>query len=54
MVTAGASKLDSLRTQIRSWSSVKQDILRHLKYDGECLATTMVDGIVKLRRELAV
>jgi hypothetical protein len=31
------------RGGIRSWASVRKDILNHLKEDAECLATTMVD-----------
>lgn len=31
------------RGGIRSWSSVRSDILAHIKQDASCLATTMVD-----------
>lgn len=31
------------RGGIRSWASVREDILDHLKEDPQCLATTMVD-----------
>lgn len=31
------------RGGIRAWSGVRKDIVRHLKQDRECVATTMVD-----------
>lgn len=31
------------RGGIRPWPSVKRDIIAHLRNDGECIATTMVD-----------
>jgi hypothetical protein len=39
----GNSRLRSRRGGIRAWSAVRQDILRHLREDPDCLATTMVD-----------
>lgn len=39
----GNTRLRSRRGGIRSWSSVRADILRHLLEDRACLATTMVD-----------
>lgn len=39
----GNARLRSRRGGIRSWISVRADILRHLKEDQGCLATTMVD-----------
>jgi hypothetical protein len=39
----GNARLREKRGGLRSWSTVKKDILNHLKEDTECLATTMVD-----------
>jgi hypothetical protein len=39
----GNARLRSHRGGIRGWDSVRGDILRHLKEDRQCLATTMVD-----------
>ncbi|MBC8431425.1 MAG: DUF4276 family protein [Desulfobacterales bacterium] len=39
----GNARLRDRRGGIRAWSSVRKDILRHLKEDPGCLATTMVD-----------
>jgi hypothetical protein len=39
----GNSRQRSRRGGIRSWETVRGDILRHLKEDPNCLATTMVD-----------
>lgn len=39
----GNARQRDRRGGIRPWPSVKQDIVRHLKQDGGCLATTMVD-----------
>jgi len=39
----GSARLRDHRGGIRAWSSVRSDILRHLKEDSGCLATTMVD-----------
>ena len=39
----GNARQRDRRGGIRAWPSVKQDILRHLKQDEGCLATTMVD-----------
>jgi hypothetical protein len=39
----GNARLRSRRGGIRAWPSVKSDILRHLKEDLGCAATTMVD-----------
>jgi uncharacterized protein DUF4276 len=39
----GNSRLRVRRGGIRPWTSVKRDIVRHLKEDRHCLATTMVD-----------
>jgi hypothetical protein len=39
----GNPRLRSRRGGIRSWESVKSDILRHLKQDPGAIATTMVD-----------
>src|SRR5690242_17307422 len=39
----GNSRLRVRRGGIRAWSSVKKDILLHLKQDQQCIATTMVD-----------
>jgi len=39
----GNSRQRSHRGGVRAWSSVRVDILKHLRYDRDCLATTMVD-----------
>lgn len=39
----GNSRQRSHRGGVRAWSSVRTDILNHLRSDRECLATTMVD-----------
>lgn len=39
----GNARLRSRRGGIRAWSTVRQDILKHLKEDAACLTTTMVD-----------
>lgn len=39
----GNARLRDRRGGIRAWSSVKKDILNHLKDDLNCLSTTMVD-----------
>jgi hypothetical protein len=39
----GNSRLRLRRGGIRSWSSVKKDIVSHLKEDQHCIATTMLD-----------
>lgn len=39
----GNSRLRDRRGGIRAWSAVRKDILNHLKYDPNCLSTTMVD-----------
>lgn len=39
----GNARQRDRRGGIRPWPGVKQDILRHLKHDAGCLATTMVD-----------
>jgi hypothetical protein len=39
----GNARLRENRGGIRAWSTVKKDILNHLKEDIDCLATTMVD-----------
>ena len=39
----GNSRQRERRGGIRAWTTVKRDIVRHLKEDPECLATTMVD-----------
>jgi hypothetical protein len=39
----GNSRQRSRRGGVRAWSSVRVDILNHLRSDRECLATTMVD-----------
>ena len=39
----GNARLRERRGGIRAWSTVKIDILNHLKEDSGCLATTMVD-----------
>ncbi|GAI36844.1 unnamed protein product [marine sediment metagenome] len=46
----GNSRQRDRRGGIRAWSTVKKDILTHLKEDPMCLATTMVDyyGLPKI------
>jgi len=39
----GNARLRLRRGGIRGWSTVREDIVRHLKQDSGCLATTMVD-----------
>lgn len=39
----GNSRNRNRRGGIRSWGSVREDIIKHLKEDPHCLATTMVD-----------
>jgi hypothetical protein len=39
----GNARLRENRGGIRAWSTVKKDLLNHLKEDTDCLATTMVD-----------
>jgi hypothetical protein len=39
----GNARLRSRRGGIKAWSVVKQDIIKHLKEDRRCIATTMVD-----------
>jgi len=39
----GNARLREKRGGIRAWSSVKKDIVNHLKEDSDCLATMMVD-----------
>lgn len=39
----GNARLREKRGGIRAWSTVKKDILNHLKEDSGCLATMMVD-----------
>ena len=39
----GNSRLRDRRGGIRAWPSVRGDILRHLKEDRRCIATTIVD-----------
>ena len=39
----GNARLRRRRCGIRPWPSVKQDIVEHLKQDGGCITTTMVD-----------
>jgi len=39
----GNSRLRQRRGGIRPWPSVRKDIVKHLKEDSGCLATTMVD-----------
>lgn len=39
----GNARQRDRRGGVRAWSSVRKDILNHLKEDNECLATTMVD-----------
>lgn len=39
----GNARLRSRRGGIRGWNTVRDDILKHLKEDSECFATTMVD-----------
>ena len=39
----GNTRLRDRRGGIRGWSAVRKDIIRHLKEDRGCIATTMVD-----------
>lgn len=39
----GNARLRQRRGGIRPWPTVKREIISHLKQDGSCLATTMVD-----------
>jgi hypothetical protein len=39
----GNARLRQRRGGIRPWPSVRRDISNHLKEDGDCIATTMVD-----------
>lgn len=39
----GNARLRDRRGGIRAWSSVRNDVLRHLKEDVGCVSTTMVD-----------
>jgi hypothetical protein len=39
----GNNRLRRRRGGIRSWPSVKKDIIKHLRQDPGCIATTMVD-----------
>ncbi|HLN01983.1 MAG TPA: DUF4276 family protein [Bryobacteraceae bacterium] len=39
----GNARLRQRRGGIRPWSSVRTDIINHLKEDADCIATTMVD-----------
>jgi hypothetical protein len=39
----GNTRLRDRRGGIRGWSAVRKDIIRHLKEDPGCIATTMVD-----------
>src|SRR3989338_6412644 len=39
----GNARLRSRRGGVRDWPAVRDDILRHLKEDRHCIATTMVD-----------
>ena len=39
----GNARLRLYRGGIRPWASVKRDIIRHLRADAACVATTMVD-----------
>ena len=39
----GNARLRSHRGGIRSWSSAREDIIKHLRQDQGCLATTLVD-----------
>ena len=39
----GNSRMRDRRGGIRAWSTVRRDILNHLREDPNCLATTMVD-----------
>jgi hypothetical protein len=46
----GNNRLRRRRGGIRSWQSVRKDIIKHLRQDAQCIATTMVDfyGLPKL------
>src|SRR5688572_14370992 len=39
----GNARLRVRRGGIRGWGEVKKDIIRHLKEDQGCIATTMID-----------
>jgi Domain of unknown function (DUF4276) len=39
----GNARLRQRRGGIRSWPTVRRDIINHLKEDADCVATTMVD-----------
>jgi hypothetical protein len=39
----GNARLRERRGGIKGWNAVKQDIIRHLREDADCYATTMVD-----------
>ena len=39
----GNARLRNRRGGVRSWPSVKNDIVKHPKEDSTCIATTMVD-----------
>jgi Domain of unknown function (DUF4276) len=39
----GNARLRRRRGGIRSWPSVRRDIMNHLRHDAGCIATTMVD-----------
>lgn len=39
----GNARMRDRRGGIRAWSTVRKDILKHLKEDPACIATTMVD-----------
>lgn len=39
----GNARLRNLRGGIRPWPAVRNDILKHLREDPQCIATTMVD-----------
>jgi hypothetical protein len=39
----GNARLRQQRGGIRPWPSVRKDIINHLRYDGGCIATTMID-----------
>src|SRR5260221_4392825 len=42
----GNSRMRDRRGGIIGWPAVRKDIIKHLKEDAECLATTMVDYYV--------
>ena len=39
----GNARLRRRRGGIRPWPAVRRDIINHLREDGDCIATTMVD-----------